>query len=70
LNQFFKICITWGVDFGNNFLLEGNDEMEEMEPKKKDFGLFFLLLIIFSYVVQHLQYATKMNLKDGKEPRV
>ncbi len=44
--------------------------MEEMEPKKKDFGLFFLLLIIFSYVVQHLQYATKMNLKDGKEPRV
>jgi hypothetical protein len=50
--------------------MEGSDEMEEMEPKNKAFGLFFFLLIFIACVVQHLKDDAKTNLKDGKEPRV
>jgi hypothetical protein len=32
-----------GAGFGNNFLMEGSDEMKEMEAKKKAFGLFSFL---------------------------
>ncbi len=50
--------------------MEGSDEMEEMEPKKKTFGLFSFLLIFIACVVQHLKDDAKTNFKDGKKLRV
>jgi hypothetical protein len=47
--------------------MEDNDEMEEMEPKKKVFCFFSFLSIFIVCVVQHLEDDSKTN---GKEPRV
>jgi hypothetical protein len=55
-----------GVGFGNNFIMEGSEEMEEMEPKKKAIGFFSFLLVFIACVVQHLEDDVKTNLKDGK----
>jgi hypothetical protein len=40
--------------------------MEEMEPKKKVFGLFSFLSIFIACVMQHLEDDGKTNLEDGK----
>jgi hypothetical protein len=50
--------------------MKDSDEMEEMELKKKAFGLFPFLSIFIACVVQHLENDGKTNLEDGKEPRV
>jgi hypothetical protein len=50
--------------------MEGSDEMEEMEPKKKASSLLSFILIFIACVMQHLKDDAKTNLKDKKKPRV
>jgi hypothetical protein len=56
-----------GANFGNNFFMEGSDEMEERNLRRRLLAFFSFLLVFIACVVQHLKDDAKTNLKDEKK---